>query len=170
MSTAVITTPPAEVAAARPARTITPIPMSRLVKVELRKTFDTRAGFWLMASVGILAVLAPVAAARIDDTIAAGREQGTALVLDAKLPPLDKLKLAEALVGDLDPVDAGGDREVDRRRLGRVQHCHRAGGCLRIGDTVSRGDRVPHGEPRPPLVVGDVPHVVILPGTGRRDD
>ena len=47
-----------------------------------------------------LALLAPVAAARIDDTVAAGREQGTALVLDAKLPPLDKLELAEALVGD----------------------------------------------------------------------
>ena len=32
--------------------------MTRLVAVELRKMFDTRAGFWLMASVGIVAVLA----------------------------------------------------------------------------------------------------------------
>ncbi len=47
--------------AERAARTITPIPMTRLVKVELRKTFDTRAGFWLMASVGIVAVLATAA-------------------------------------------------------------------------------------------------------------
>ena len=38
-----------------------PIPMSRLVTVELRKMFDTRAGFWLMASVGIVAVLATAA-------------------------------------------------------------------------------------------------------------
>jgi hypothetical protein len=52
-----------------------------------------------------LVLLAPVAADRIDDAVAAGREQGTALVLDAKLPPLDKLQLAQALVGDLDPVD-----------------------------------------------------------------
>ena len=52
-----------------------------------------------------LALLAPVAAARIDDAVAAGREQGTALVLDARLPPLEKLDLAGALVGDLDPVD-----------------------------------------------------------------
>jgi len=59
-----------------------------------------------------LALLAPVAAARIDDTVAAGREQGTALVLDAKLPPLDKLKLAEALVGDLDPVDPRGQLQA----------------------------------------------------------
>jgi hypothetical protein len=55
-----------------------------------------------------LALLAPVAAARIDDAVAAGREQGTALVLDARLPPLDKLDLAAALVGDLDPVDPRG--------------------------------------------------------------
>ena len=58
-------TPPAGTAgrthAARPARTITPIPMTRLLKVELRKMFDTRAGFWLMASVGILSVLATAA-------------------------------------------------------------------------------------------------------------
>ena len=68
MSTAVITpagTPAPEAAAgtapARRARTITPIPTTRLMKVELRKMFDTRAGFWLMASVGILSVLATAA-------------------------------------------------------------------------------------------------------------
>ena len=43
------------------ARAIRPIPMTRLVSVELRKMFDTRAGFWLMASVGIVAVLASAA-------------------------------------------------------------------------------------------------------------
>jgi ABC-2 type transport system permease protein len=34
------------------------IPLSRIVSVELRKSFDTRAGFWLLASIGITAVLA----------------------------------------------------------------------------------------------------------------
>ena len=43
------------------ARVVRPIPTSRLVTVELRKMFDTRAGFWLMASVGIVSVLATVA-------------------------------------------------------------------------------------------------------------
>lgn len=38
-----------------------PIPLARVVSVELRKTFDTRAGFWLTASIGILAVLATTA-------------------------------------------------------------------------------------------------------------
>lgn len=35
-----------------------PIPFSRLMSVELRKSFDTRAGFWLIASIGIAALLA----------------------------------------------------------------------------------------------------------------
>jgi ABC-2 type transport system permease protein len=34
------------------------IPMSRIVSVELRKSFDTRSGFWLLASIGIVAVIA----------------------------------------------------------------------------------------------------------------
>ncbi|WP_230084070.1 ABC transporter permease subunit [Nocardioides marmotae] len=38
-----------------------PIPLARLARVELRKMFDTRSGFWLMASIGILAVLATAA-------------------------------------------------------------------------------------------------------------
>ncbi|MFC7485790.1 ABC transporter permease [Knoellia sp. CPCC 206453] len=36
----------------------TPIPTSRLLKVELRKMFNTRSGMWLMCSIGILALLA----------------------------------------------------------------------------------------------------------------
>ncbi|MEP7035721.1 MAG: ABC transporter permease [Actinomycetota bacterium] len=35
--------------------------MSRIVTTELRKMFDTRSGFWLMASIAILALLATVA-------------------------------------------------------------------------------------------------------------
>lgn len=35
-----------------------PIPFTRLFSVELRKCFDTRAGFWLMASIGIASLLA----------------------------------------------------------------------------------------------------------------
>jgi ABC-2 type transport system permease protein len=51
-----------ETEVARPARpTPARIPMSRIVSVELRKSFDTRSGFWLLASIGILAVLATAA-------------------------------------------------------------------------------------------------------------
>lgn len=38
-----------------------PIPMSRLVRVELTKMFDTRSGFWLMASIGIASLIATIA-------------------------------------------------------------------------------------------------------------
>lgn len=34
---------------------------ARLVRIELRKMFDTRSGFWLMMSIGILSVLATLA-------------------------------------------------------------------------------------------------------------
>ena len=34
------------------------IPLRRIIAVELRKSFDTRAGFWLLASIGIGALLA----------------------------------------------------------------------------------------------------------------
>ena len=37
------------------------MPLSRVVQVELRKMFDTRSGFWLMASIVIAALLATVA-------------------------------------------------------------------------------------------------------------
>jgi hypothetical protein len=52
-----------------------------------------------------LLALAPVAAAQLDTAVADVRERGAALILDARLPPLDKLELAGPLVADLDPAD-----------------------------------------------------------------
>lgn len=45
----------------RPAITTERMPFGRLLGVELRKMFDTRAGFWLVASIAITAVLATTA-------------------------------------------------------------------------------------------------------------
>jgi hypothetical protein len=56
VAVAVETVVPVEPARSRPVPR--PIPMSRVVGIELRKMFDTRSGFWLMASVAIMAVLA----------------------------------------------------------------------------------------------------------------
>jgi ABC-2 type transport system permease protein len=58
MSTAVVETVPDREAAHTPKPAPRRIPMSRIVKVEFRKSFDTRSGFWLLASIGILAVIA----------------------------------------------------------------------------------------------------------------
>jgi len=35
-----------------------PIPLSRMVSVELRKSFDTRSGFWLLTSIGLASLIA----------------------------------------------------------------------------------------------------------------
>ncbi|WP_246355213.1 hypothetical protein [Nocardioides ungokensis] len=46
---------------ARTSRRTDAIPLSRVVRVELRKMFDTRSGFWLIASIGITGLIATVA-------------------------------------------------------------------------------------------------------------
>ena len=51
--------PPATTTGAAPVRRIVrPIPTTRLVKVELRKMFNTRSGFWMLISIGVLSVIA----------------------------------------------------------------------------------------------------------------
>lgn len=47
---------------ARERKAVPPITTGRIVSVELRKMFDTRAGFWMMMSIAILSVLATGAA------------------------------------------------------------------------------------------------------------
>lgn len=56
MSTTAVTATPSGVR--RPKPPITPIGMRRVLDTELRKMFDTRSGFWLMASIAITAVIA----------------------------------------------------------------------------------------------------------------
>ena len=53
----------------------------------------------------VLLLLAPITSAQLDRAVDTTRERGVALLLDAKLPPLDKLELAGPLVSQLDPVD-----------------------------------------------------------------
>ncbi len=48
-------------AADRPRTTPTRIPLTRIIGVELRKMFDTRSGFWLMASIVITSMIATAA-------------------------------------------------------------------------------------------------------------
>ena len=49
---------PDVVAAAPVRRVVRPIPATRLVRIELRKMFDTRSGLWLLISIGVLSVAA----------------------------------------------------------------------------------------------------------------
>jgi MFS family permease len=70
-----------------------------------------------------LIALAPVVAAQLDTQVDLARERGTALVLDAALPPTDKIELAPRLFADIesdDPRDAlGAAMERERRRVAR---------------------------------------------------
>ena len=51
-----------------------------------------------------LALLAPIAAAQLDEATEQVRMRGTALILDARLPALDKLDLAAVATGDLETI------------------------------------------------------------------
>jgi hypothetical protein len=92
-----------------------------------------------------LALLAPIVAAKLDDQVELAKERGTALVLDAALPPTDKIDLAPRLFANLDtedPRDAlkeglarervqitNGDRDL-LSRLRRLDHQLGGGGAL----------------------------------------
>ena len=56
--TATIVSPASNTEAAPVRRAARPIPTARLVKVELRKMFNTRSGFWMLVSIGVLSVIA----------------------------------------------------------------------------------------------------------------
>lgn len=62
MTTTTLTAPAGAAVRRRERAVPEPIPTGRVVGVELRKMFDTRSGFWLMASIVILSVLATAAA------------------------------------------------------------------------------------------------------------
>lgn len=62
MSATLTVAPEATAPAPRPAREVpSRIPFSRVLQVELQKMFDTRAGFWLMVSMAVTAVIATTA-------------------------------------------------------------------------------------------------------------
>ena len=56
MTVTIISPDTIEAAPAR--RTVRPIPTTRLVKIELRKMFNTRSGLWMLVSIGVLSVIA----------------------------------------------------------------------------------------------------------------
>ena len=68
----------------------------------------------------ILAIAAPIAAHQLDVTTQTAKERGVALVLDAPLPPQDKIKLAPALLEGVDSDEPrAGPAPRGRRRAPR---------------------------------------------------
>ena len=70
----------------------TPTPFLRLVRVELRKSYDTRAGFWLIASIGLIVLAAEIIVLAVvttqDEAISFGDFVGTAAFLTSFLLPV----------------------------------------------------------------------------------
>ncbi|PKH44281.1 ABC-2 family transporter protein [Nocardioides alpinus] len=56
--TATIVPTASTTAAVPPRRSARAVPTTRLVKVELRKMFNTRSGFWMLVSIGVMSVAA----------------------------------------------------------------------------------------------------------------
>lgn len=95
------------------------------------RTARDAAGLLTVRHLGIALVmvaLAPLIADRLDVVTERAQQQGVALVLDAKLPPQDKLELAPALLGGVEAerpragleqaLDANGrDYEGEERRV-----------------------------------------------------
>jgi MFS family permease len=71
----------------------------------------------------VLVALAPIVAAELDEQVELARERGTAVVLDAALPPTDKIILAPRLFAEIetdDPRDALARAVArERRAVGR---------------------------------------------------
>ena len=68
------------------------IPFSRLVKIELRKSYDTRASFWLLAAIGIIVLLVEgivlIVTTVNDDLVQFGDFVGAAAFLTSLLLPV----------------------------------------------------------------------------------
>jgi MFS family permease len=66
----------------------------------------------------VLIAVAPLIASQLEETTRLGQERGVALVLDAKLPPEQKLELAPALLSGVDAEQprAGLDAALDEHR------------------------------------------------------
>ena len=90
------------------------------------RTRGQSAALLSLRHVGItlaLVALAPIVAAELDQQVDLARERGTALVLDAALPPTDKIELAPRLFADIEsenPRDALALAMTrERRRVAR---------------------------------------------------
>ena len=114
---------------------------------ELLPERDAHDAAWLLTArhAGIaaaLVLLAPITADRLDDATQRARERGVALVLDARLPPTDKLELAPGLLAGVDAEqpraglqDALG-AERDRYAPGSAERATFDGLATRADDTL----------------------------------
>jgi hypothetical protein len=81
-----------------------------------------------------LAALAPLISSNLNSTIDSAREQGTAAVLDAELPPQDKIEIAPDLFGGLNTDDPRGELQKSIAKAKAVHEGEEAAEIGRLGD------------------------------------
>ena len=88
-----------------------------------------------------LLLIAPIVAAQLDGAVSDARERGAALVLDARLPPLEKVELAGPLVAKLDTVNPRDSlRAALDDEAGALRRRSRAAARVRRADRARRRD------------------------------
>ena len=88
-----------------------------------------------------LLLIAPIVAAQLDGAVSDARERGAALVLDARLPPLDKVELAGPLVAEARHGEPARRAARGARRRGRaLRRRSRAAARVRRADRARRRD------------------------------
>src|SRR5262249_30056568 len=85
-----------------------------------------------------LAGLAPLISANLTSTIDSAREQGTAAVLDARLPPQNKIEIAPDLFGGLNTDDPCGELQTS------IKHARTGLNPEQAGELDSLGNRLDH--------------------------
>jgi hypothetical protein len=85
-----------------------------------------------------LAALAPLISSNLTSTIDSAREQGTAAVLDARLPPQNKVQLAPELFGGLNTDDPRGQLQGSIRHARTGLSSDQSGELDRLGDRLDR--------------------------------
>src|SRR4029077_8824455 len=83
-----------------------------------------------------LAALAPLTSSNLPSTIDSARLQGTAAVLDARLPPQDKIAIAPDLFGGLSTDDPRGSLQESIPKARTDIDPSQASGFDRLGDTL----------------------------------
>ena len=81
-----------------------------------------------------LAALAPLISSNLTSTIDSAREQGTAAVLDARLPPQNKIQLAPDLFGGLNTDDPRGQLQASISDARSGLNSDQAGELDRLGE------------------------------------
>jgi MFS family permease len=81
-----------------------------------------------------LALLAPIISANLESTIADAREQGTAALLDARLPPEEKIALAPQMFAGINTDDPRGQLERSIDEAGSGLEGEEAAEVERLGD------------------------------------